>query len=177
LPLSFEQFPPSARARGVGSIPIDKALLNVTLCIDPSLTCVDFILAVAPLLSMAVGVGSRPWAAAVKFIIPTPVLSLRACIVSILSVLSCALGVGNKPNPLSSVGSVFATSWNQKREDFVPFSFQVRLHLVEYQSPVPINKPANVFAHDPTWLNLSNCSKHFWPEVAFILFTEAFTGG
>ena len=35
-------------------------LLNVTLCIDPSFTCVDFMFAVAPVLSIAVGAGNIP---------------------------------------------------------------------------------------------------------------------
>ena len=30
-------------------------------------------------------------------------------------------------------------------------------------TPPPINKPANVFAHNPTWFNFSNCSKHLRP--------------
>jgi hypothetical protein len=43
-------------AVGVGIIPTNR--LNVTLCIDPSFTWLDFMFAVAPVLSIAVGVGS-----------------------------------------------------------------------------------------------------------------------
>jgi hypothetical protein len=84
--------------------------------------------------------------------------------------------VGNKPDSIPSVGSVDGASWNQKREDFVAFSFQVSLHLVEYQPSIPTKQAANVFAHNPTWLNLPNCSKHLWPEVAVIVFSKSFSG-
>ena len=43
------------------------------------------------------------------------------------------VGVGNKPSPISSVWSVDGTSWKYIREYFVPRSFQISLHFVEYQ--------------------------------------------
>jgi hypothetical protein len=50
------------------------------------------------------------------------------------------------------------------------------LHFVEYQPVIPINKPENVFAHNPTRLNLANDSKHFRPEVAVIFLTKSLSG-
>ena len=47
-------------ALGVGSIPSIIILLKVIECIDPSLTCVLFMFALAFVLSNAVGVGSIP---------------------------------------------------------------------------------------------------------------------
>ena len=61
------------------------------------------------------------------------------------------VGVSNNPNSVPSVGRIACgTSWNNKRLDGVPKSFQVSAHLLEYQSVRPTNKPANVLAHDPT---------------------------
>lgn len=54
--------------------------------------------------------------------------------------------------------------------------FQISAHFVEYQSVRPINKAANVFAHDPTRLDSVNDSKHFRPEVSRIVFSLSFTG-
>ena len=89
---------------------------------------------------------------------------------------SIAVGVGSiegdEPYSVSSMGSVDGRSWKYIRLYFVPLSFQLSLHLVEDQPSIPINKAENVFPHDPTRLNLSYCSKHFWPEVAFVLFPE-----
>jgi hypothetical protein len=70
------------------------------------------------------------------------------------------------------MGSVDGRSWKYIRLYFVPFSFQVSLHLVEYQPSIPISNSENVFAHDPTRPNLANRSKHVRPEVALILLAE-----
>ena len=86
---------------------------------------------------------------------------------------SFVVGVGNKPHSISSVRSIDGTSWNKKRLNFVPRSFQVSLHLLENHSVRPINDAENIFAHNPTWLNLSNCSQHLWPEIAVIVCTFA----
>jgi hypothetical protein len=59
--------------------------------------------------------------------------------------------------------------------DFVPFSFQISLHLVEYQPSIPINKAENVFAHDPFRLNLPNASKHMGPEMSLVIFPQSFS--
>jgi hypothetical protein len=93
-----------------------------------------------------------------------------------LSVDSFALGVGNKPNPVSSVGSVDTTSRKYKREDFVPTSFQVSLHFVEYHPFIPTNEAANILAHNVARGNLPNCSKHLRPQVALILFSKPLSG-
>ncbi len=81
----------------------------------------------------------------------------------------------HKPNSVSPVRSVDTCSWKYKRYDFVPLSFQVSLHLFENQPSIPINKPGNVFANNPTWLNFSYCSKHLWPEMAFIFCPFSFS--
>jgi len=60
---------------------------------------------------------------------------------------------------------------------FVPFSFQVSLHLVEYQSSIPRSKAENILAHDPCRANLSYDPKHLRPEVSSILFAESLPGG
>jgi len=78
------------------------------------------------------------------------------------------VGVSNKPNSVSSVRCADPTSWKYKRCDFVPFSFQVSLHLVEDHPSIPTNKAANIFAHDPTRLNFPNDATHFGPQVAFV---------
>src|SRR5690606_23042987 len=70
---------------------------------------------------------------------------------------------------------VDGTSWKYIRLYFVPFSFQISLHFVEYHRSIPINKAENVLAHNPTWLNLPNDSKHFRPEVAVIFFSFSFS--
>jgi hypothetical protein len=44
---------------------------------------------------------------------------------------------------------------------------------VEYQPSIPINKAENILANDPSGLNFSNDSKHFWPEVAVIFFAKS----
>ena len=85
------------------------------------------------------------------------------------------VGVGNKPNSLSEVRCVLACSRKYIRLYFVPLSLQVSLHFLEYHPSIPISKAENVFAHNPTWLNFPNDSKHLWPQVAFIFFSESFT--
>ena len=80
----------------------------------------------------------------------------------------------DNPYPLPSVGGVDTASWKYIRLYFVPLIFQVSLHLLEYQSPVPINKPVNVFAHDPFGINLSNNSQHFRPEMSVIVRSLSF---
>lgn len=69
------------------------------------------------------------------------------------------------------MGRIDGTSRNNIRLYFVPLILQIRLHLLEYHSARPINNAENVFTHNPTWLNLSNCSQHLWPEVAVIVRT------
>jgi hypothetical protein len=87
-----------------------------------------------------------------------------------------SISVGNKPNPVSSVGSVDTASWKYKREDLVPTSFQVSLHFVEYHPSIPTNNAANIFPHNVARLNLANNSKHCRPEVSVILFSKSLTG-
>jgi hypothetical protein len=72
------------------------------------------------------------------------------------------------------MGSVDTASRKYERLDFVALIFHVRTHLLENQSLRPINNSENVLAHDPTGTNLLNCSKHFGPQVAFILCPLAF---
>jgi hypothetical protein len=105
-----------------------------------------------------------------------PVVMLMFCPSVVSLCAGCAFEVGNKPNPVSSVGSVDGTSWKYKRLYFVPLSFQVSLHLVEYHPSIPTNKAANVFAHNPCRLNFPYCSKHFGPEMALIFFTKPLSG-
>lgn len=69
-------------------------------------------------------------------------------------------------------------SRNIERDDFVAESFQVKLHLVEYQPVIPTNKAGNVFANNPPWRNLAYSAKHVGPQVtlvfsAFLLAGEA----
>ena len=71
------------------------------------------------------------------------------------------------------MGSTDGTSWKYKRCDFVPFSFQVSLHLFEDHPSIPTNKAANIFAHDPTRLNFPNDSTHFGPQVAFVFLAHS----
>src|SRR5690625_576996 len=89
-------------------------------------------------------------------------------------VASLASGVGNKPNTVSLMGSVDGRSWKYIRLYFVPFSFQVSLHLLEDHPSIPINNAVNVFAHDPSWFNLCNRSKHLRPEVSLVFFPQSF---
>ena len=74
-----------------------------------------------------------------------------------------AIGVGNKPASVPSVRSVFGCSWNNKRLNFVPFSFQVKAHLLENQSAINIRDTKDVFCDDVCGLNFLYCSKHFAP--------------
>ena len=73
------------------------------------------------------------------------------------------VGVGNKPNALALVGRVDTCSRKYVRLYVVARRFQISLHFVEYQSIRPINKAANVFAHDPTRLDSLYDSKHLRP--------------
>jgi hypothetical protein len=121
-------------------------------------------------LCTAVGVGSSP-----TFFNPF-FRQVPPCAKFVFLSDPCASGVGNKEDSIPFVGCAHTRSWKYIRLYFVPFSFQVSLHLVEYQPSIPINKPENIFAHDPFWANFSNNSKHFWPEVAFIFFPQPFPG-
>ena len=89
---------------------------------------------------------------------------------------SDAVIVCNKPNSISLVGSVDTCSWKYIREYFVPFSFQVSLHLVEDQPSIPINKSENVFENAPFRLNCANCLNAVGPQMAVIFCAEPFTG-
>ena len=141
-----------------------------------------FVPLLPPFSHCAVGVGSKPVPAAACKLAPqsAPVVLLvrtkrpfRRVIVVALPPLdpSDAVGVGNKPNAVSSMGSVDGSSWKYKRKDVVPRRFQVSLHLVEYQAVRPINKPANVLPHDVERLNFAYNSQHLRPKVALILFS------
>jgi hypothetical protein len=77
-------------------------------------------------------------------------------------------GVGNNPDSISPVGGIDGASWYKKRLDGVPFSFQVRKHLVEHHPVIPISKPANILSHNPAGFSFSYDSKHLRPEVAVI---------
>lgn len=85
------------------------------------------------------------------------------------------VGVSNKERPVSSVGSVDATSWKYKRLDLVAFSFQVSAHLLEYHPGIPINNSENILAHDPSGTDLPNCCKHSRPEVSVVICPFFFT--
>src|SRR5690554_6148768 len=104
-----------------------------------------------------------------------PVLSfsLSACFAG-CSITSIALGVGNKPDSISSMGSVDGRSWKYNRLNGVPFILQVSLHLVEDHPSIPINNAVNVFSHDPSWFNLCNRSTHLRPEMALVFLPQSF---
>lgn len=84
--------------------------------------------------------------------------------------------MGNKPDPVSSVRRVDTCSWQNNREDFEAFTFQIRAHLVEYHSPVPINESINILAHDPLGANLSYNAEHFRPKVAGVVGAFSLSG-
>jgi hypothetical protein len=56
------------------------------------------------------------------------------------------------------------TSWNNKRPAGVARSFQVS----EYGVEAEFNMAINVFANDPSRLEFSYESIHFWPKVSWI---------
>jgi hypothetical protein len=81
----------------------------------------------------------------------------------------------DKPNAVASVGRIDRRRRYNHGRDFVTRKFQIRMHLVEYNSPVPISKPKNIFPHDVARGNLAYCSKHFGPKMAFIFFAFSFS--
>tara|TARA_R100000482_G_scaffold74783_2_gene28788 strand:- start:51 stop:548 length:498 start_codon:yes stop_codon:yes gene_type:complete len=78
------------------------------------------------------------------------------------------LGVGNNEDSFPSVWRPNARSWNKKRPDFVPLTFQVSAHRVENQSARPMNKARNVFSDDPSRPSASNNAEHFRPQIAVV---------
>jgi hypothetical protein len=84
--------------------------------------------------------------------------------------------LSNKPASVSAMRCVFGTSWNNKRLNFVPLTFQVKAHLLEYQSPINIRDTKNIFCDDEFGFNLLYCSKHLAPQVAFIICAFSFPG-
>jgi hypothetical protein len=74
------------------------------------------------------------------------------------------------------VWSIDGASWKYKRPYFVPFIFQISLHLVEYQPSIPTKQASNIFPHDVARPDFSNNSKHLRPEVAVIFFSKSLAG-
>jgi hypothetical protein len=74
------------------------------------------------------------------------------------------------------VRGIDACSWKYERLDLVTFSFQIRLHLLEYHPGIPTNKAENILCHDPARSDLPNCSKHAWPQVALIFVSKPLSG-
>src|SRR5579863_5597054 len=66
-----------------------------------------------------------------------------------LCVVLFACAVGNNPHSIPSVWCVDGYSWNNKRLDFVTFTFQVSTHLFEYQTFRPSKKAVYVLCNDP----------------------------
>lgn len=77
--------------------------------------------------------------------------------------------MGDEPHAISAVWRIDGTSRNKIRLNLVACILQISAHLLEYHSLRPINDAENIFAHDPTRGNLSNCSQHLRPEVAVIV--------
>jgi hypothetical protein len=91
--------------------------------------------------------------------------------------LSIVFGVAsNNPDSVPSVGRVDGDSWNNKRLDFVTFTFQVRAHLLEYHAVVPSNEATHVFSDDPCRFDVSYNRKHFRPLVAVIARASSSSG-
>ena len=62
-------------------------------------------------------------------------------------------------------------SWNNKRLAGVVRTFQVSEHLVECQ----FDDSSNVFANNPTGLEVFINAEHVWPQVAGISVSELFS--
>lgn len=77
--------------------------------------------------------------------------------------------MGDEPHAISAVRRIDGTSRNKIRLHLVACILQISAHLLENHSLRPINDAENIFAHDPTRGNLSNCSQHLRPEVAVIV--------
>lgn len=77
--------------------------------------------------------------------------------------------MGDEPHAISAVWRIDGTSRNKIRLNLVACSLQISAHLLENHSLRPINDAGNIFPHDPTRGNLSNCSQHLRPEVAVIV--------
>jgi hypothetical protein len=97
-------------------------------------------LAVAPVASIAVGVGIRPSFCIVGLYplmiscASVPLSPLTGLAFPLLTLPSIFVGVfSNKPDPGSVVRCVDACSWQNNWDDFVAFIFQVKLDRVEYQ--------------------------------------------
>jgi len=70
------------------------------------------------------------------------------------------------------VRGIDGASWNNERFDFVTFTFQVRMHLVECH----VDDASNILTNDPTRLGLAYDSEHFRPEVAVIILASSLPG-
>lgn len=126
------------------------------------------------LLPLMVGVGMR-LATAARLSPCLPAICEGLNFVCLFSFAE-ARGVGNKPNALPLVGRVDTCSRKYERLYRVTRRFQIKAHLFEYHSSRPINKAANVFAHDPTRLDSANDSKHFRPEMSRIVGSFSLAG-
>tara|TARA_R100001126_G_scaffold92582_1_gene62524 strand:+ start:107 stop:418 length:312 start_codon:yes stop_codon:yes gene_type:complete len=93
----------------------------------------------APLYSLVVGVGQR------------------------------GIAVGDNEDSVSSVLGIDGNSRKYEFPDFIAFSFQARLHIVECH----IDEPKNILSNNPSWLDLLDDSKHFRPEVTVIVLASS----
>jgi hypothetical protein len=82
--------------------------------------------------------------------------------------------VRNNPNSVSPMRGVRGDSWNNKRLDFVTNGFQVKAHLLEYQSAFKSKYSTHILSDDPAWLEILNNSVHFWPKIAVIRCASSF---
>lgn len=77
--------------------------------------------------------------------------------------------MSDDPDPISPVGRVFGDSWNNERLNLVPFCFQVKAHLLEYQTLLNSKESRNILTNDPSWSEFANNPKHFRPEMAVVV--------
>jgi hypothetical protein len=80
--------------------------------------------------------------------------------------------VSHNPAPVAPVRCVNGASWNNNRFDFVIFTFQISMHLVECH----VDDASNILTNDPTWPCFAYDSEHFRPEVAVIILASSLAG-
>jgi hypothetical protein len=75
------------------------------------------------------------------------------------------VSVGDDEDSVSSVVRIDGNSRKYEFPDFVVFSLQVSLHIVECH----VDEAKNIFSNDPSWLGFLDNSKHLRPEMAVIV--------
>jgi hypothetical protein len=150
-----------------------------------------------PRLSIVCGVGNI-------FIIPESIGSPLLFTLNFLSEASARSGVfnvasSNNPHPIPAVGRVDGASWNNKRLDAITSFFEVLTDFPknticsDFKVIVPFiigftfqvnftlslchcGDTSNIFANNPSGLELRNNSQHFRPEITVICLSLSFAG-